>query len=871
MNGSRPYLKLCFAKRIAIACWLTLLWTVPTGFAGSVAAPYEVGTWEGFRPAAVSYTFDDNLASQYATAVPMFHAAGFRMTLNTVINYWTTFTWAQAQTAASYGDEIASHTVTHTSLNTETASQLTNELAGSQNTINSYITNESCITLAYPNCAVPDESVVAQYYVAARGCSGALVPSTPTDFMNISSIILGNTGIYTNAASINGLADNAASSQGWCVYLIHALDNDNGYSPLPSSVLQASVNYMSTNQSKFWVDTFGNVVRYIKERNAASVSEVTNTGDNIIVQVTDNLDNTIFHFPITVRRPLPTNWTWAAVSQNGAPVPTTVYTNSSFQLYVMFDVVPNGGNVTIAKILAPGSNFQLVIPSTATGGQGVLAGQGSITINPAPTNDLVVTLTSGNTNKVTVPSSVVIPAGQSNAVHFDLTILDNGLLDGDQNVAITAIASGYGSRQSTILVTNSHTATLTVTLPANATKGAGTLANAGTVSASSVVTSNYTVNLASSDPSKLGVPASVVIPAGQSSAPFNLTVADNTLIDGPQVVIVTAHIPRWTDGSNSMSILDYHAPPDHFVWNPVPSPQFAGQPFTVTNTACDSNNFQVNFMLPVNLNAWTPGPGPATNSLLGSPNAQEITPNNAECTVGYSFTPGTSLVATGVVSYFGDKVSLWTDSGALLAAQPVASVEGTWVTTPLTNAVMLLAGVTYRVGAHVTNNGTFYWDDNLAAAFPHGTINDSWSIAGDAFPNGPDSGQYLVDLRYGTNVVSVPINPVVSGNFNYGVWRGSVAVLQPAANVTLQSSIPGHSGQSLPFSVVNAPKLTIVASGDSVVISWPVAPAGFNLYQSYNVSAGSWTAVTNSPATVGGNYVITNTPSGTATYYRLGK
>jgi oligosaccharide reducing-end xylanase len=845
---------------------------IPSSFAGSVAAPYEVGTWEGFRPAAISYTFDDNLASQYATAVPMFHAAGFRMTLNTVINYWTSFTWAQAQTAASYGDEIASHTVTHSSLNSLSATQLTNELVGSQNTINFYITNESCITLAYPNCVVPNESVVAQYYVAARGCSGTLVPSTPSDFMNISSFILGDTGSYNTAASVNNLADSAVPANAWCVYLIHALDNDNGYSPLPSSVLQASVNYMSTNQNKFWVDTFGNVARYIKERNASSVTETTNTGDSITVQVTDNLDNTIFNYPITLRRPLPTNWTWAAVAQNGAPVPTTVYTNSSSQLYVMFDVVPNGGNVTIARILAPGSNFQLAIPQSATEGQGVLAGQGSVTINPAPTNDLAVNLTSSNTNKVTVPASVIIPAGQSNAVTFDLTIIDSGLLDGNQNVAITATATGYGSRQSTILVSNIHTATLSVTLPASATKGAGTLANAGTLSASSGVTSNYLVSLASSDSSKLIVPASVIIPGGQSSVSFNLTVADNTLIDGPQTVSVTANVPGWTGGSNSMTINDYHTPPDHFVWSVVPSPQTAGQPFSATLTALDNNNFQVNFMLPVNLSAWAPGTAPATRNLLGSPSAQEITPNNGESTVGYSFTPHTNLVATAVRSYFGDKVSVWTDGGVLLAAQHVAGVEGTWVETPLTNAMVLLAGVTYRVGAHIINNGTVYWNDNLSTTFVDGTINDSWSVAGDAFPNGADSGQYFVDLRYGTNVVSVPMSPAVSGNFNFGNWSGSLAVLQPATAVTLQSSIPGHSGQSFAFNVqAGIPTLTITPQAGSVVISWPTTAAGFNLEQTASLSAGSWTTETNYPSVVGSNNVITNTSTATATFYRLHK
>jgi hypothetical protein len=319
-----------------------------------------------------------------------------------------------------------------------------------------------------------------------------------------------------------------------------------------------------------------------------------------------------------------------------------------------------------------------------------------------------------------------------------------------------------------------------------------------------------------------------------------------------------------------MTILYDDPLPDHFVWSVVPSPQIVGQPFNVTNTACGVTNNQVNYMLSVDLSAWVPGTAPATNNLLGSPDAQEVDPDSGESVVGYSFTPDTNLVAAAVRSYFGDRVSLWTDNGVLLASRNVASIGGTWVETPLTNAVVLLAGVTYRVGVHITNGGTLYFKDNLQATFPDGTINDSWSVAGDSFPNGLDSGQYLVDLSYGTDVDSVAVSPVVSGNFNYGTWSGSLAVLQLAANVTLQSSIFGHSGQSLPFNVVPAaPKMTITTARGSVMISWPVAAAEFRLEQTYNLLAGSWTAVTNSPAVVGSNYILTNTPAVTTTFYRL--
>jgi len=345
----------CFARSALLfaVVFLSAIVIPPPGLAGSVPAPYEIGTWEGFRPAAVTYTFDDNLPNQYAIAVPMFHQAGFNMTLFTIINYWTSFTWSQAQTAAAYGDEIASHTVTHTSLNAISAAQLTNELASSQSSINSHITNALCVTLAYPNCAVPlNEALVAQYYIGARGCSGSLVPSTPPDFMNISSFVCGSQGSIQTAAQFNSLANSAIALKQWCVYLIHALDGDNGYSPLPSTTLQASVDYMRTNQDKFWVETFGNVVRYIQERNASSVAETGNSGDRITLQVTNSLNDAIYNYPITLRRPLPAGWPAAAVSQNNQPLTAKLVTLNS-TIYVMFDVVPNGGDVVLAKTVLP--------------------------------------------------------------------------------------------------------------------------------------------------------------------------------------------------------------------------------------------------------------------------------------------------------------------------------------------------------------------------------------------------------------------------------------------------------------------------------------------------------------------------------------
>jgi oligosaccharide reducing-end xylanase len=341
-RGRHPFLKM--ADVIAMVLAVTAI----SSRAGTVAAPYQIGTWAGFRSAAVSYTFDDDLTNQYSKAVPMFNAKGFKLTLFTVTKWLPNGSWAPLLAAASAGHEIASHTVTHPHLNTISEMDVSNELVNSQIIINSNVPGQKCLTIAYPFCNLPpDQSVVASHYIAGRGCSGQLVPATPPNFMNISSFVCGSLGL--SGSAMMAKADAAAAGNSWCVYLIHAIDDENGYSPLPRAELQATVNYMSGNPDKFWVETFGNIVRYIRERNAASIAEISGNDNRITVRVTDDLDDSIYNYPITLRRPLPMGWTGASVMRSGVAVSSQV-TNINSTTYLMFDVVPNGGDVIISKL-----------------------------------------------------------------------------------------------------------------------------------------------------------------------------------------------------------------------------------------------------------------------------------------------------------------------------------------------------------------------------------------------------------------------------------------------------------------------------------------------------------------------------------------
>jgi peptidoglycan-N-acetylglucosamine deacetylase len=323
--------------------------TVTVGQSGSVDASYEIGTWSGFRTAAITYTFDDgHMPGLYNTAIPMFNEPNFnyKLTAYPVIN-WCGSYWSNLQAAAAQGHEIGSHTVSHNLSGLSNENQIY-ELSQSQTIINSYIPGNQCITIAYPGCSIGNQSLIDDYYIAGRTCTSATPnPATPTNFYMIQSTFLGTMGLNT-ISSITTLDDQAAGQGGWVVFTIHALDDDSGYSPLSSTILRQSLDYLAARRSTFWVQTFLNVVKYIKERNDASVSEISNTGDTITVSVTDTLSNTIYNYPITIRRPLPTDWPSATATQNGQAINAkTVVVNST--LYVMFDAVPDGGDVVLTK------------------------------------------------------------------------------------------------------------------------------------------------------------------------------------------------------------------------------------------------------------------------------------------------------------------------------------------------------------------------------------------------------------------------------------------------------------------------------------------------------------------------------------------
>lgn len=329
---------------------ITLLVSLLTSthlFSQTEKSPYEVAIWSGFRTAAINYTFDDGCPKQYKVAIPLFDKYDFKLTLFTVSSWVTD--WSVLDSAAANGHEIASHSATHPNFGSITATQLEQELRDSKDSIEKHIPFRKCLTIAYPYCAPGIDTVCSKYYLSARGCQGFVEPQTPGSYLNISSIGSGSLGAVNTLPDFKLNFDKALQNSGWCILLFHGVDDDGGYSPIPSLELEKSLAYLSERTEQFWVTTFLNATLYAKERDAANVNEIAATATSVTLQVTDTLPNDIYNYPLTIRRPLPAGWSSATVTQKNNEVPVRIATENSIS-YIVFDVVPDGGEVRIMKL-----------------------------------------------------------------------------------------------------------------------------------------------------------------------------------------------------------------------------------------------------------------------------------------------------------------------------------------------------------------------------------------------------------------------------------------------------------------------------------------------------------------------------------------
>ena len=100
-------------------------------------------------------------------------------------------------------------------------------------------------------------------------------------------------------------------------------------------------------------------------------------------------------------------------------------------------------SLPIRKLSSQTPSVSVTVPAQENQGAGLLAGQGTVTLSKAITSQLVVGLSSSNSNLVSVPVTIVVTAGATSAP-FDINV-SNTQINGNQTVQICSSVSGWVS------------------------------------------------------------------------------------------------------------------------------------------------------------------------------------------------------------------------------------------------------------------------------------------------------------------------------------------------------------------------------------------------------------------------------------------
>jgi hypothetical protein len=157
-----------------------------------------------------------------------------------------------------------------------------------------------------------------------------------------------------------------------------------------------------------------------------------------------------------------------------------------------------------------------VSPGSVTGGQPA-TGTVSLT-GPASGSGALVTLSSANP-AATVPSSVTVPANAT-STNF---VVNTSAVSSTTVGNITATYAGVNKSSTLTVTAPASTPAALASLTLNPTTVVGGSSSVGTVIFDKATTSALVVTLASNKPTKASVPANVTLPAGASSATFNIT------------------------------------------------------------------------------------------------------------------------------------------------------------------------------------------------------------------------------------------------------------------------------------------------------------------------------------------------------------
>lgn len=265
-------------------------------------------------------------------------------------------TWDDFRRYGAEGYEIASHSITHASMPGLDSVNITYELEKSKEEIRNQMGERYTFSTEVPY-GYENERVMKIAYKIYPALRNRMPEPWLKEIDRASRETPGNsTKDYiqwqrgavkkTPMSLLKAWVDTAATKNNtWLVLVIHGVE-DLGYEALPAATLDEYFQYIKNSEDKVWVATFGDVTKYMREREASHLDNSKKNG-KIVITLTHSLDKKMYDMPLTLKTYVPAKWKQAQVQQ-GQHSQQVEIAKDDKGAYIQYQATPNEGAVTVS-------------------------------------------------------------------------------------------------------------------------------------------------------------------------------------------------------------------------------------------------------------------------------------------------------------------------------------------------------------------------------------------------------------------------------------------------------------------------------------------------------------------------------------------
>ena len=267
-------------------------------------------------------------------------------------------TWDDFRRYAAEGYEIASHSITHASMPGLDSVNITYELEKSKEEIKNQMgaryTFSTEVPYGYENERVM--KIAYTIYPALRNrmpepwLTELDRPSKKTPAVNNRDYVQWQREANTHAPLplMKSWVDTAVTRHDtWLVLVIHGVDSL-GYEALHSTLLAEYFQYIKNKDDKVWIATFGDVTKYMRERESAVLKSNEEKG-KIVVNLTHSLDETMYNIPLTLKTYVSPDWKKVRIRQ-GKNTQEVEALKDEKGIYVLYQARPNGAPIVLSGV-----------------------------------------------------------------------------------------------------------------------------------------------------------------------------------------------------------------------------------------------------------------------------------------------------------------------------------------------------------------------------------------------------------------------------------------------------------------------------------------------------------------------------------------